>query len=238
MSIAALHRLPRLLGFGIALLLTFGESVPNVWAQQDNDRAKEPNTLTAKEKEEGFVLLFDGKTLEGWKGNQDVFRIQDGALIGGSLKEPVARNEFLRTTKEYEDFELRLQFRLLGQGSNAGVQIRTQEIENHHEVRGYQADMGNGWWGCLYDESRRNRILAGPPTEERDTLVKPEQWNDYRIRCQGNRIQLWINGKPTVDYHEEDKDIPSRGIIAVQIHGGPPSEAHYRSIRIRKLKED
>lgn len=238
MNIAALHRLPSFIGCGLFFLLMSGGLAPSIWAQSDGPASSEPNTLTPEEKEAGFVLLFDGETLEGWKGNRDVFRIQDGYIVGGSLKEPVARNEFLRSTKEYEDFELRLQFRLLGKGSNAGVQIRTQEIENHHEVRGYQADMGNGWWGCLYDESRRNRILAGPPTEKRDALVKQEQWNDYRIRCQGDRIQLWINGKPTVDYREKEEDIPSRGIVAVQIHGGPPSEAHYRSIRIQELKSE
>lgn len=200
--------------------------------------ADTPNTLSEQESQQGFVLLFDGKTFEGWKGNRDVFRIQDGVIIGGSLDQPVARNEFLRTTNTYTDFELRLQFKLLGEGSNAGIQFRTKEIPDHHEVSGYQADMGNGWWGCLYDESRRNRILAGPEPEERDPLVKQEAWNDYRIRCKGKRIQLWINGKATVDYQEQEAEIPVTGIIAVQIHGGPPAEAHYRSIRLRKLGDD
>lgn len=206
-----------------------------VFAQESEPSEHQPNTLTEKEKSEGFELLFDGKSFEGWKGNMDVFRIQDGVIIGGSLDKNVDRNEFPRTEKKYEDFELRLQFKLLGEGSNAGVQIRTEEIPDHHEVKGYQADMGNGWWGCLYDESRRNRVLSGPPADFRDKLVKQEQWNDYRIRCEGNRIRLWINGRSTVDYREEEADIPTSGIIAVQIHGGPPAEAHYRSIRLKVL---
>lgn len=195
------------------------------------------NELTAEEKESGYTLLFDGKSFQGWNGNLDVFRIEDGAIVGGSMDQPVARNEFLRSDKEYSDFELRLQFKLVGEGSNAGIQFRTAPIPDHHEVSGYQADMGNGWWGCLYDESRRNRILAGPEPPQRDALVKQEKWNDYRIRCQGNHIQLWINGQQTVDYIEKDKDIAAKGIIAVQIHGGPAAEAFYRNIRLLELQD-
>lgn len=206
--------------------------------EPDSGKETEPNQLSDNEKEAGFKLLFDGKSFAGWKGNEDVFRIVDGSIIGGSLEQPVKQNEFLRTKREFEDFELRLQFKLLGEGSNAGVQFRTAEIPNHHEVSGYQADMGNQWWGCLYDESRRNKILTGPAEDKRNQLIEQEQWNDYRIRCQGDHIQLWINGKQTVDYHEKDKDIAKSGIIAVQIHGGLPAEAHYRSIRLKVLDDE
>jgi hypothetical protein len=182
------------------------------------------------------VSLFDGKTFSGWEGNLDVFRIEDGAIVGGSLKGLVARNEFLTTDKEYGDFELRLKFKLLGEKANAGVQIRSRRIPDHHEMIGYQADMGDGWWGCLYDESRRRKVLAGPSPEERAKLVKPNDWNDYRIRCQGPRIQLWVNGKQTVDYTETDAAIEQTGLIGVQIHGGGPSEAWYKDITIIVLK--
>src|SRR5688572_30261341 len=96
--------------------------------------------LAADEKgpESGFVSLFDGKSLAGWEGDEKVFRVADGAIVGGSLKERVARNEFLCTTKEYGDFELRLKARLVGKGENAGVQFRSRRIPNHHEVIGYQ----------------------------------------------------------------------------------------------------
>ncbi len=187
--------------------------------------------------EEGFVAIFDGKTFAGWEGDtKRTFRIEDGAIVGGSLKERIARNEFLCTTKQYDDFELRLRFKVVGDGANAGVQIRSQRIPNHHEMIGYQADLGDSWWGCLYDESRRRRVLAGPDEKDRGKHVKPGQWNDYRILCQGRRIQLWINGAQTVDYTEADDEIPQRGLIAVQIHGGPPSEAAYKDIRVKELK--
>jgi len=183
----------------------------------------------------GFVSLFDGKTLEGWEGNLDVLRVEDGAIVGGSLDKRVERNEFLCTKQEYGDFELRLKFKLLGKGANAGVQIRSRRIPDHHEMIGYQADMGDGWWGCLYDESRRRKVLAGPPKEERQKLIRPEQWNDYVIRCEGPRIRLWINGRPTVDYSEPEDSIPLTGLIGLQIHGGDPSKACYKDIRIQKL---
>ncbi len=190
-------------------------------------------------KDEGFTVLFEGKTFAGWEGNLDVFRIEDGAIVAGSLKERVPRNEFLCTKKEYADFELRLKFKLLGKGANAGVQVRSRrapkDSPHPHEMIGYQADLGEGWWGCLYDESRRRKVLAGPPKEERSKIVRPDDWNEYVIRCEGRRIQLWINGHPTVDYTEPDAQIPQKGLLGLQVHGGPPSEAWYKEIRIKEL---
>ncbi|MBN2451238.1 MAG: DUF1080 domain-containing protein [Lentisphaeria bacterium] len=186
--------------------------------------------------EEEFVPLFDGHSLAGWEGNGEVFRIREGAIVGGSLDGPVARNEFLCSTTTYADFELRLDFKLLGRGANAGIQIRSRRLPEHHEMIGYQADLGDGWWGCLYDESRRRRILAGPPPDQRAGPIRPEDWNDYRIRCEGRRVQLWVNGTRTVDYSEADESLVQEGVIALQIHGGPPSEAWYRNVRIRELR--
>src|SRR5690606_35016827 len=101
--------------------------------------------------------LFDGKTLAGWEGDtRNTWRIEDGAIVGGSLERVVPRNEFLCTTKTYGDFELRPKFKLLGEPDkvNAGVQFRTRRIPMHHEVIGYQADIGQHYWGALYDDSR------------------------------------------------------------------------------------
>jgi hypothetical protein len=181
------------------------------------------------------VSIFDGRTFDGWEGNLKIFRIQDGAIVGGSLAGKVARNEFLCTTKTYGDFELRLKVKLLGEGANAGIQFRTKRIPNHHEVSGYQADMGQGWWGALYDESRRNKILQGPHQAKLKDVVKAGEWNDYVIRAEGKRIQLWLNGVRTVDYTEEDPKVEATGVIAVQIHGGPPSEAWYKDITVVDL---
>lgn len=184
-----------------------------------------------------FKPLFDGKSFDGWDGDTTVFRIEDGAIIGGQMKEKIPHNFFLSSREEYSDFELQLEFRLLGENTNAGVQIRSKRIPDHHEMIGYQADLGQNYWGALYDESRRNKILASPKKEELAKVLKLNEWNKYRIRCQGRRIQLWINDQQTVDYVEMDESIEQTGFIALQIHGGPPGEAQYRNIRIQKLDD-
>jgi len=183
------------------------------------------------------VPLFDGKSFKGWEGDTTkTFRIDNGTIIGGSMKEKVPRNEFLCTTRNYTNFVLTLKFKLIGEGSNAGVQIRTKRIPNHHEVSGYQADMGDpAWWGCLYDESRRNKVLAKSDIEKVNKVLKRNDWNEYEIRCEGRRIRLKINGLETVDYTETDPSVEDYGVIAVQIHSGPPSEAHYKDITLQEL---
>ena len=185
--------------------------------------------------ETGFTPLLDGHSFAGWEGNLGVFRIQDGAIVGGSLQTNLPHNEFLCTTNEYSDFELRLKFKLIGATANGGVQIRSRRVPNNTEVSGYQADLGQEYWGSLYDESRRNRTLAQANATELRRALKPDDWNDYRTRCQGRRIQLWVNGYQTVDYSEPDPGLEQKGIIGLQIHGGPPSEARYREIRIQPL---
>lgn len=198
------------------------------------------STLAAAGPAAERVSLFDGKSFAGWEGNKEIFRIEDGAIVGGTLKEKIPHNEFLSTTKEYGDFELRLKFKVVGEGVNAGVQFRTKRIPNHYEVSGYQADIGGSqgksYWGALYDESRRKKILVGPDEATAAKAAKPNDWNEYVIRAEGPRIQLWLNGVQTVDYTETEEGIDRTGIIAVQIHGGPPSEAWYKDITIEELK--
>ena len=187
------------------------------------------------EPEAGFRSLFDDQSTMGWNGDLSVFRIEDGAVVGGQLQEKIPHNFFLVHEKEFGDFELRLQFRLKGERTNAGVQIRSQRIPDHHEMIGYQADLGQKYWGALYDESRRRKILAGPDLDELYQILKKDDWNDYRIVCKGPNIKLFINGMKTVDYTEEDPDIPLKGKIGLQIHGGPPGEAWYRNIRVKSF---
>lgn len=189
--------------------------------------------------EEGFRWLFDGKSLEGWEGNKDWFRVEGDAIVAGSLKRRVPNNEFLCSTTKYSDFELRLQVRLKGEGNNAGVQFRSARVPNNHEVSGYQCDVGVAWnrpvWGGLYDESRRNKMLAEGPKDQLPKWVKADDWNELWIKCEGNRIRLSVNGHETIDYTEEDANIAKTGIVGLQIHSGPPTEAWYRAIRIREL---
>jgi HEAT repeat protein len=185
-----------------------------------------------------FHPLFDGHTFDGWEGDTSrSFRIEDGAIVGGTTRNTIPRNEFLCTTRSYTNFVLRAESKLLGD-ANGGIQIRTHRIPNCREVSGYQADMdarpGGGYWGSLYDESRRGP-LAAPDPARLVKIVKPGDWNTYEIRCNGPRIQLFLNGTLTVDYTEKDPEIPLGGIIALQIHAGQPSETRYRNITIAPL---
>lgn len=184
------------------------------------------------------IALFDGKTLMGWEGDTEkTWKVEDGAIVGGSLETTVPRNEFLCTTKSFGDFELKVTFKLLGDKdkANAGIQFRTKRIPKHHEVIGYQADVGQDYWGALYDESRRNKVLVKPAKEVIEKLVKFEDWNDYVIRCEGPHIRLWLNGTLTVDYTEADDKIERTGIIGLQIHGGAKAKAFYKNITIEEL---
>lgn len=183
-----------------------------------------------------FVPLFDGKAFTGWEGNLDWFRIEDGAIVGGCRDKAVPRNEYLCTKKAYRNFELRLKFKLVGENVNAGVQFRSERVPKTSEMIGYQADMGQQYWGCLYDE-RRHKLLAGPAKEEQPKMIARDGWNTYVVRAEGRHVQLWLNGHKTVDYIEPDPSIPQEGVFGVQIHKGDASEAWYKDILIRILPD-
>ena len=188
-------------------------------------------TVTADD-EPGFVPLFNGKDLEGWEGDLKLWTVQDGAIVGDSPGIP--HNQFLSTKETFSDFELRLEFRLKEGAGNSGIQFRSRRISDSTEVSGYQADLGEKYWGCLYDESRRNRILVQAPAEL-ETKLKPADWNEYVIRAEGDHVTLSLNGFVTADYKEPEATIPRSGIIALQVHSGPPLRVDFRKIRIRKL---
>ena len=185
------------------------------------------------------VSLFDGRTFTGWNGDTaKTWRIEEGTITAGSTTVAAPRNEFLATDMEYGDFELRLEFKLeCTKGCNAGVQFRSRRVPNHHEVSGYQADIYPRFDGALYDESRRNKMLAVPPEDlQRKAMgLGKDGWHDYVIRCEGRRIRLSINGVQTVDYTEPDETIPQRGMIALQVHGGLVGTIRYRNIRIEEI---
>jgi hypothetical protein len=180
-----------------------------------------------------FTPLFNGKDLAGWDGDLKLWKVVDDTIVGDSPG--IKQNQFLKTKRHYEDFELRLDFRLKDGVGNSGVQFRSKAVENSTEVSGYQADLGEKYWGCLYDESRRNKILAQADAKL-EGVLKKDGWNEYVIRAEGNHITLAINGVTTVDYREEQADIPRTGFIALQVHSGPPLRVEFRNIRIRELK--
>ena len=183
--------------------------------------------------EEGFTPLFNGKDLTGWEGgDREVWKVVDGKIVGDSPG--IKHNNFLSTAKTYGDFELRLEFHLHAGKGNTGIQFRSKRVPNSHEVSGYQADIGEKYWGCLYDESRRNKILVQAPTDI-TKVIKSDDWNTYVIRATGNHIVLTFNGLKTVDYMEPDDAIARTGIIALQVHSGGPLRVEFRNLRIKDL---
>jgi hypothetical protein len=186
------------------------------------------------------IAIFDGKTLHGWEGNTNNWRVEDGAIVAGRLERRQPHNEFLATTREFGNFELRLQYKVEGSNGfvNGGVQFWSQRVPNNFEVSGYQADLGAETDGNLYDESRRNRNLVAAEKETREKALKPGDWNNYRIRAEGAHIRLWLNGVKTVDYTESDESIRRRGIIALQIHGGAYTRVQYRNLVLEELPAD
>jgi hypothetical protein len=190
-------------------------------------------TIAAVE-EPGFRPLFNGKDLTGWEGDTTLWKVADNAIIGDSPG--IKHNQFLATKEEFGDFELKLEFRLKDGAGNSGVQFRTKRVPDSTEVSGYQADIGENYWGCLYDESRRNKILVQAPPDFEKSLRKGD-WNEYTIHAEGNHIVLKVNGVITVDYKEPDAEIARRGIIALQVHSGGPLKVEFRNIRIRPISK-
>ncbi|MCX6967466.1 MAG: DUF1080 domain-containing protein [Verrucomicrobia bacterium] len=225
--------------FFIALLgFSLVAKSPGTTPEKDNTAPAAPAAPVADipVKSDGWVTLFDGKTLAGWEGDPDWFRVEDGAIVAGKLPvEKVPHNFFLATKKEYFNFELQLKVKTSAPRVNGGIQFRSKRRPNHFEVVGYQADLRKGIWGALYDESRRKKFLV-PVSEEAQKTIKDNDWNDYKIRCVDNRVQLFLNGVQTVDYMEADPEIAKQaGIFALQIHGGLPGEVWYKDIKIKEL---
>lgn len=209
-----------------------------VWKWADHSFIQSLTTVRAIDQK--GTPPFDGKSFTGWEGDiNTVWRIEDEALVAGSLQKKQQNNNFLATTKEFTNFDLSLKWKLEGTEGfvNGGVQFRSKRIPNEFEVIGYQADLGAGFDGALYDESRRKTMLMKPTPEILAKAAKPlGEWNDYRIRAEGKHIQLWLNGVQTVDYMETDPGIEETGMIAVQIHGNATSIVHYKDLVIEELK--
>jgi putative heme-binding domain-containing protein len=184
--------------------------------------------------------LFDGRTLTGWEGDAKWWRVQDGCLTGGSTTEKIPKNFFLATTRSFQNFELRLKLKLTGDPTtgliNSGVQIRSLRVPADTEMSGYQVDAGDKWWGKLYDESRRNKVIADSPDSAAVTAaIRPGDWQDYRILAEGSRLRSWINGVPALDYTETDPAIALNGKIAIQIHSGGIALVQVKDVTINEL---
>jgi hypothetical protein len=179
--------------------------------------------------------FLDGKSLAGWDGLTNYWKVVDGALVGstepGGLK---GHNTFLCSKKMYGDFELSFQVRLKGGRGNSGVQIRSEVIDpQKFVVKGPQCDMGQQYWGSLYGEQFGGMMRASPAAKVKQ-VVKADDFNDYSIRCAGKHVTIKINGETMVD--GDFPKMPDTGIIAFQLHQGPPMEVTFRKIEFREIK--
>ena len=184
------------------------------------------------------ISLFDGNSFSGWEGNtNDVWRIENGVIVGGSM-EGNPLNEFLTTKKAYENFRLKLDYKLEGTEGfvNGGVQIRSRRTDDPpNEMIGYQADIGAGYSGFLYDESRRRTMLAVADTNLIQRIEKVGNWNTYEILARGKEVKLTLNGHHTVTWVETDDSIRQEGVIGLQIHGNCKAVISFRNITIEEL---
>ena len=178
-----------------------------------------------------FAPLFNTTDLTGWEGNTSLWSARDRMLVGTSPG--LDHNEFLATRQSYGNFILSLRFHLVDGNGNSGVQFRSVRVPGT-EMSGYQADLGENYWGCLYDESRRNKTLVNASNEALSALRK-DDWNHYVLCAVGDRITLYLNGVASVVYCEEAANIAPDGLIAVQIHAGKPMEVQFKDIQIRVL---
>ncbi len=187
----------------------------------------------------GWASLFNGKNLDGWeqRNGQAKYEAKDKCIVGTSV--PNSPNSFLCTKKNYGDFELQFDVKV-DKELNSGVQIRSESRPDYQNgrVHGYQVEIAvGGFSGGIYDESRRNKFLnADQPTSEVKALLKENQWNHYRVICQGSHIQVWVNKKQVTDLTD---DMTKTGFIGLQVHGvgdrTAPLEVRWRNLRIREL---
>ena len=206
--------------------------------------------------EDGFKSIFDGKTLKGWDANSDFWSVKDGAITGQTTPEKVLKTNNFVIWKDGEtaDFELHLKFRI--EGGNSGIQFRSEHLGDF-VVKGYQADIDAKmrYMGILYEErgrgilaERGNKVEISAGGEKKivgkagdgDALlesIKKNDWNDYVIIAKGNHIIQKINGTTSIEVvdHQDDKRA-KKGILAFQVHVGPPMVVQFKDIKIKELK--
>lgn len=171
-------------------------------------------------------LFWNGQDLRMWDADPAIWSVNDDGELVGRTTTGLPHNQFAKSHLLLADFELSFEVRLLADQGNSGVQFRS-EVLHDGDVRGYQADIGPGWWGKLYEEHGRALLDAN----DRDGLVKKGEWNLYRIVATGSRIQTWLNGQPCVDL--DDPAGARSGVVALQLHSGGPTEVRFRNFELK-----
>ena len=189
--------------------------------------------------DEGWVSLFDGKTLDGWKqiNGKAPYVVEDGTIKGTTAAG--SPNSFLCSAKHYGDFDLEFEVKV-DPRLNSGCQIRSNSFEKYRKgrVHGYQVEIAtNANAGRIYDEARRGKWLdTNTKCPKAKTAFKKNEWNTYRVLCKGTSIKTWVNGIPIADVTD---DVTKSGFLGLQVHsfrGDPPASVWWRNLRIRELK--
>jgi putative membrane-bound dehydrogenase-like protein len=185
-----------------------------------------PNQVPLLATAENAKDFFNGKDLAGWDGDSRLWKVENAEIVGRSPG--LKRNEFLRSHMTASDFKLSLKVKLVPDSGNSGVQFRSQALPDG-EMKGPQADIGEGWWGKLYEENGRGLLWK----KSGESFVKKNDWNTYEIVARGSKIRTYINGHLSVDI--DDPRGMRRGIFALQIHSGPAMEVRFKDLRLEVL---
>jgi hypothetical protein len=200
---------------------------------------------TFADDKDGWVSLFDGKTLSGWeqKNGTATYRVEEGVIVGKTSEG--SPNSFLCSTKEYGDFELKFEVKVDDE-LNSGVQIRSASLptKDNGRVHGPQVEIAtNGTAGFIYGEALGTGWLSAeaPMSDpEKKAAFKKGEWNKYRVLAQGNSIKTWINDVPVADLVDEKSNMP-KGFIGLQVHGiakgTGPYEVRWRNLQLKDLSE-
>lgn len=188
-----------------------------------------PNSLTHEEALLGYESLFNGKDLRNWDGDPALWSVQRGVILGSSDRSPLRENSFLVSRREYGNFELRFEVKL--RNGNSGMQFRSERF-GAWKVRGYQVDFAAGkGWGNLHGEGLPGGLILEGWEHKAEFAVRSE-WNEISLRCEGNRIRVWVNGVVVNDVLDPGA---TRGVLALQLHRGEAMQVEFRNIRILEI---
>lgn len=182
-----------------------------------------------------FTPLFNGKNLDGWHGDKELWKVEDGCIVGSTDDKQIKKNTFLIYEKPYKNFVLKAKFKL--RNHNSGIQFRSKEGDNF-AVTGYQADMADKrYTGILHEEGGRI-IVADVKEDEIKQHYKPGEWAEFVITADGPRIKQELNGYTTIDYTEPEGDKTAKeGVIALQLHTGAKMRVEFKDIEIMELPD-
>jgi hypothetical protein len=194
--------------------------------------AADPATAT---KDGKYTSLFNGKNLDGWHGNKDLWKVEDGCIVGSTDDTPIKKNTFLIYEKPYKNFVLKAKFKL--RNHNSGIQFRSKEGDDF-AVTGYQTDMADKrYTGILHEEGGRI-IVADVKEDEIKQHYKPGEWAEFVITADGPHIKQELNGYTTIDYTEPEGDKTAKeGVIALQLHTGAKMRVDFKDIEIMELPD-